>query len=34
VREASDAGRPPAAEDDDRVFRPIADAVAAWLGRN
>ncbi|HEX8387885.1 MAG TPA: Mrp/NBP35 family ATP-binding protein [Sphingomonas sp.] len=38
IREASDAGEPPAARDDDTVFRPIADRVAAWLagdaGRN
>jgi ATP-binding protein involved in chromosome partitioning len=31
IREASDAGEPPAAGPDDRVFRPIADQVAAWL---
>jgi ATP-binding protein involved in chromosome partitioning len=31
IREASDAGEPPAALDGDRVFRPIADLVADWL---
>jgi ATP-binding protein involved in chromosome partitioning len=31
IREASDAGEPPAALEGDNVFRPIADAVADWL---
>ncbi|MBW6529981.1 Mrp/NBP35 family ATP-binding protein [Sphingomonas sp. RRHST34] len=31
IRVASDAGEPPAARDDDRVFAPIAAQVAAWL---
>ncbi|KQN93128.1 chromosome partitioning protein ParA [Sphingomonas sp. Leaf231] len=31
IRTASDAGQPPAASDDDRVFAPIAAHVAAWL---
>lgn len=31
IRTASDAGRPPAAEPDDAIFRPLAGAVAAWL---
>ena len=31
IRTASDAGQPPAAEADDRVFAPIAAQVAAWL---
>ena len=31
IRTASDAGEPPAARDDDRVFAPIAAQVAAWL---
>jgi ATP-binding protein involved in chromosome partitioning len=31
IRTASDAGEPPAARDDDRVFAPLGDAVAAWL---
>ena len=31
IRTASDAGEPPAAGDDDRVFAPIAARVAAWL---
>lgn len=31
IRTASDAGQPPAATDDDRVFAPIAAQVAAWL---
>jgi ATP-binding protein involved in chromosome partitioning len=34
IREASDAGEPPAALEGDTVFRPIADAVAEWLTRN
>ncbi|MHC9420558.1 Mrp/NBP35 family ATP-binding protein [Sphingomonas citri] len=34
IRVASDAGEPPAARDDDRVFAPIAAQVAAWLGGN
>ncbi|MGJ3626275.1 hypothetical protein AB5I41_03775 [Sphingomonas sp. MMS24-JH45] len=32
-RTASDAGEPPAARDDDRIFAPIAAQVAEWLGR-
>ncbi|KQT33485.1 chromosome partitioning protein ParA [Sphingomonas sp. Leaf412] len=32
IRTASDAGEPPAAQDDDRVFAPIAVQVGAWLG--
>ncbi|MBB3691561.1 ATP-binding protein involved in chromosome partitioning [Sphingomonas sp. BK580] len=32
IRVASDAGEPPAARDDDRVFAPIATQVAEWLG--
>ena len=31
IRTASDAGRPPAAEPDDRIFAPIAARVADWL---
>jgi ATP-binding protein involved in chromosome partitioning len=31
IRTASDAGQPPAAQDDDRVFAPIARQVADWL---
>ncbi len=31
IRTASDAGQPPAAADDDRVFAPIAAQVATWL---
>ena len=31
IRTASDAGEPPAAGPDDRVFAPIAAQVAAWL---
>jgi len=31
IRAASDAGRPPAGEEDDRVFAPIAAQVADWL---
>ena len=31
IRTASDAGQPPAAKADDRVFAPIAAQVAAWL---
>ena len=31
IRTASDAGEPPAARDDDRVFAPIAAQVARWL---
>ena len=31
IRTASDAGQPPAAGTDDRVFAPIAAQVAAWL---
>ncbi|MEH3103846.1 MAG: Mrp/NBP35 family ATP-binding protein [Sphingomonas phyllosphaerae] len=31
IRTASDAGQPPAAGADDRVFAPIAAQVAAWL---
>lgn len=35
IRVASDAGEPPAAGDDDRVFAPVARQVADWLeGRN
>ena len=33
IREASDAGEPPAARDGDAVFAPIAAAVADWLAR-
>ncbi|WP_419809849.1 Mrp/NBP35 family ATP-binding protein [Sphingomonas sp.] len=33
IREASDAGRPPALGDD-QVFAPIAAQIAAWLARN
>jgi ATP-binding protein involved in chromosome partitioning len=33
IREASDAGRPPAAGPDDRVFAPVAARVADWLDR-
>ena len=31
IRRASDAGEPPAARDDDRLWKPIADAVARGL---
>ncbi|SFP89159.1 Mrp/NBP35 family ATP-binding protein [Sphingomonas rubra] len=31
IRTASDAGEPPAARDDDRIFAPIAAQVAGWL---
>lgn len=31
IRTASDAGRPPAAEPDDAIFRPLAGRVAGWL---
>ncbi|KTT69729.1 Mrp/NBP35 family ATP-binding protein [Sphingomonas endophytica] len=31
IRTASDAGEPPAAQADDRVFAPLAAQVAAWL---
>ena len=31
IRTASDAGRPPAAEDDDMVFAPLAQKIADWL---
>ena len=34
IRTASDAGEPPAANPDDRVFAPIAAHVAAWLSAN
>lgn len=34
IRTASDAGDPPAAREDDRVFAPIAAQVADWLARN
>ena len=34
IRTASDAGEPPAAGADDRVFAPIAAQVADWLSRN
>nr|WP_246617064.1 Mrp/NBP35 family ATP-binding protein [Sphingomonas yunnanensis] len=34
IRVASDAGDPPAAHDDDRVFAPIAAQVAEWLEAN
>ena len=34
IRTASDAGQPPAAQGDDRVFTPIAAQVADWLARN
>jgi ATP-binding protein involved in chromosome partitioning len=34
IRTASDAGTPPAAGMDDRVFAPIAAQVAAWLAGN
>lgn len=34
IRTASDAGEPPAAMQDDRVFAPIASQVAAWLAAN
>jgi len=33
IREASDAGQPPAARDDDRIFAPLAAQVADWLAR-
>jgi ATP-binding protein involved in chromosome partitioning len=33
IREASDAGQPPAAQDDDRIFAPLAAQVADWLAR-
>jgi ATP-binding protein involved in chromosome partitioning len=32
IRTASDAGEPPAAGGDDRLFAPLGQAVAAWLG--
>jgi ATP-binding protein involved in chromosome partitioning len=32
IREASDAGEPPAALEGDRIFAPIAARVAEWLG--
>ncbi|KRB82524.1 chromosome partitioning protein ParA [Sphingomonas sp. Root710] len=31
IRTSSDAGSPPASEDDDAVFRPLAEKIAAWL---
>jgi ATP-binding protein involved in chromosome partitioning len=31
IRTASDAGEPPAAQPDDRIFTPIAALVADWL---
>jgi ATP-binding protein involved in chromosome partitioning len=34
IRVASDAGEPPAAREDDRVFAPIARDVAAWLAKS
>ena len=34
IRSASDAGTPPAAADDDRIFAPIAARVAEWLAVN
>lgn len=34
IRTASDAGEPPAAMEDDRVFAPIASQVAGWLAAN
>ena len=34
IRTASDAGQPPAAGEDDRVFAPIAAQVADWMARN
>lgn len=34
IRVASDAGEPPAARDDDRVFAPVAAQVAEWLRAN
>jgi ATP-binding protein involved in chromosome partitioning len=34
IRVASDAGEPPAARDDDRIFAPIAAQVAEWLAAN
>ncbi|WP_431522486.1 P-loop NTPase [Sphingomonas phyllosphaerae] len=34
IRIASDAGEPPAARDDDRIFAPIAAQVAEWLEAN
>jgi ATP-binding protein involved in chromosome partitioning len=33
IRTASDAGTPPAADPDDRIFMPIAAQVVAWLGK-
>lgn len=33
IRRASDAGEPPAADPQDRVFAPIADKVARWLNK-
>ena len=33
IRAASDAGEPPAARDDDRIFAPLAAQVADWLNR-
>lgn len=32
IRRRSDAGAPPAADEGERVFAPIAERVAAWLG--
>ncbi|WP_375272307.1 Mrp/NBP35 family ATP-binding protein [Sphingomonas sp.] len=34
IRTASDAGQPPAADEGDRAFAPIAAQVADWLSRN
>jgi ATP-binding protein involved in chromosome partitioning len=31
IRTASDAGRPPAAEDGDAVFAPLAQKIVDWL---
>jgi ATP-binding protein involved in chromosome partitioning len=31
IRTASDAGRPPAAEDEDAIFAPLAARIAEWL---
>lgn len=33
IREASDAGEPPATRGDDRVFAPIAEQIDGWLRR-
>ena len=33
IRQASDAGRPPAAAADDRIFAPLAAQVADWLAK-